>query len=114
MKQFVTTGDASHLQDKGYLEIPYPNPDRLAMIAGMPSIQGILAPEMGGKRGVNGPSLVPEWVSSVARWILGLVISSGSIIALLGAGLIGVGIYRLRGALEPIEGPRRHRVAGCP
>ena len=108
VKRFVTTGDVSHLQNKGYLEIPYPNPDRLAMIAAMPSIEGILAPELGGERGAYGPSLLPEWVSSLARWILGLVISSGSIIALAGAGMLGVGIYRLRSATEPSEGPRHH------
>ena len=41
-RAYVATGDFQHLQGKGYLEVPHPNPARLAAILAMPEIRSIL------------------------------------------------------------------------
>ncbi len=43
---FLKTGDASVLHGKPLFAIPYPDPDRLAMLASLPTIRGILPPEL--------------------------------------------------------------------
>ncbi|MEP9366142.1 hypothetical protein [Xanthobacter sp. VNH20] len=46
VRQYLATGDIAHLKDKPFLQVPYPNADRLAAILNMPEIRGILTPEL--------------------------------------------------------------------
>ncbi len=41
-RNYVATGDIHHLQDKPYLNVPHPSPERLAAILAVPEIRAIL------------------------------------------------------------------------
>ncbi|HEV8284101.1 MAG TPA: hypothetical protein VGQ09_07310 [Chitinophagaceae bacterium] len=45
-RNYLATGDSSHLKNKQYLQIPYPDPDRLALILSWPEIRKILPPDI--------------------------------------------------------------------
>ena len=42
LKNFLETGDFSHISDKQHLHVPYPDPERLSRIASDPTIRSIL------------------------------------------------------------------------
>lgn len=95
LRLYVTTGDAAHLHNKAPLEIPYPDPTHLAVVAGMPSIQGILPSELGGQSGTYVPSLLPKWVSNVFHSAFRIVLSNGLTFVLIGASVFCFGVYRV-------------------
>ena len=45
---YLDTGNIAALENKPFLDIPYPNPQRLAMIVSQPAIRAILPPELAG------------------------------------------------------------------
>jgi hypothetical protein len=49
LRAYLDTGDIKALENKPFLAIPYPNPQRLAMIASQPIIRALLPPELVGE-----------------------------------------------------------------
>jgi hypothetical protein len=47
VRGYMLTGDRAYLIDKEWLEVPYPNPERLEMLLQIPEIRGILPSELG-------------------------------------------------------------------
>jgi hypothetical protein len=47
LKNFLETGDFSHLSNKPHLDIPYPLPERLRQIVSDPTVRSILPPSLG-------------------------------------------------------------------
>ncbi|MFG1425471.1 hypothetical protein [Roseixanthobacter glucoisosaccharinicivorans] len=46
VRNYLATGDMAHLKGKPFLQVPYPNADRLASLLNLPEIRGILSPEL--------------------------------------------------------------------
>jgi hypothetical protein len=49
LRAYLVTGDIRALENKARLDIPYPDPQRLAQIASMPVIRGLLPPALVGQ-----------------------------------------------------------------
>jgi len=85
-KTFLQTGDISALQDKPFLDVPYPDPQRLAILLSEPTIRSILHPDLTG-RPLRQDLLLPVWLSKIIRDVLLLVMHSGRIFIGIGIGM---------------------------
>jgi hypothetical protein len=63
LRAFLETGDVRALENKPELQIPYPDPQRLAEIVSQPAIRAILPPAL-----VGGDSVVRAQAHGVARY----------------------------------------------
>ena len=62
-RAYVATGDFQHLQGKGYLEVPHPNPARLAAILAMPEIRSILPENIRASHPADVSPSMAGWIS---------------------------------------------------
>ena len=85
-KAFLQTGDISALQDRPRLDVPYPDPQRLAMLLSEPTTRSILHPDLTG-RPLRQDLLLPVWLSKTIRDVLLLVMHSGGIFIGIGIGM---------------------------
>lgn len=77
-KNFLATGDFSHLKDKPFLHVPYPDPQRLATILTTPEVRSILPANITGVSPSNGK------MDTSVTWLLSnffLAIGLGILIA---------------------------------
>ncbi|HQS50111.1 hypothetical protein V5G24_02470 [Xanthobacter sp. VTT E-85241] len=112
VRQYLATGDMAHLKDKPFLQVPYPNAERLASILNMPEIRGILPPEL-----VDDPA---------ARAAMQARLSSGGMFAPLAwkirtflpkagpyIGFAGIALYFLAGLAGCLLATRSERAQGA-
>lgn len=92
LSAFLASGDLSHLQNKSRLAVPYPDPMRLAAIAGDPTIRKILHPRLTGTR--VAPLSLPGGISTIARNAQVAVMRSGPLMVFFGFALFGYGAIR--------------------
>lgn len=86
MNVFLRTGDMSVLQGKRRLDVPYPDPQMLAMALSEPTIRSILHPALTG-RPLRQDLLLPLWLSKAIRDALLLLMQSGRIVIAIGIGM---------------------------
>jgi hypothetical protein len=66
LRAFIRTGDMSHLQNKPFLSIPYPNPQRLASLASDSTIRSLLVPDLTSNP-LRTDLLLPAWLTHLFR-----------------------------------------------
>jgi hypothetical protein len=84
VQNYQRSGDIIDLKDKPFLEIPYPDPMRLAMILSSPTIQKILPTHI--QKPASGISITVGRYDGVVEWLLShalLFIAVGVMIALV-------------------------------
>lgn len=88
MEEFFRSGDSlSVLQGKPYvIVLPYPIPERLAMLASDPTIQSIMHPALT-HQPLRRDLLLPLWLSKFIRDVLLLLMQSGQVIIGVGIGM---------------------------
>ena len=87
LRAFIQTGDMSHLKDKPYLEVPYPDPLRLASLAIDPTIRSLLVPSLSGEP-LRTDLLLPGWLTHLFRGGAILLLDMGQLMAGVGIGLL--------------------------
>jgi hypothetical protein len=91
VKQFLTTGKVADLKNKKRYSIPYPDPDRLAMILSWQEIKDILPTNV--RPAVNPPSVKSGRLDGTTNWMLAHYVWFG----LAGmVGLFAIAVYRVQ------------------
>ena len=83
---FMATGDISHIENKPFLDVPYPDPQRLASLAMDPSIRSILVPALTGAPPRRDLLLTRLGLTPALRAAARLVLDLGA--AFVGAGTL--------------------------
>jgi hypothetical protein len=118
VRGFVITGNPAHLQDKAYLDIPYPDVSRLIEFLSDPSIRSVLHPAITGKVFPSdpGPALIlPDALTACFRGLLIVVRLLAPAILMVGVlGFAVLAVFSIKGwvrsaLLSRWPAPRRGR-----
>ncbi|UFS77231.1 hypothetical protein LPB73_07595 [Tardiphaga sp. 37S4] len=105
LKAFLATSNIQSLQDKPYLHVPYPTPERLAQILAMPKIRAILPEELrpsDASTAALRTSMFPHTVVySLVKALKELTLRFGAVFLSLGIGLLLLCTVRLAGSSRP-------------
>lgn len=94
LRSFYATGDIEALRALPFFAIPYPDADRLAMIATNPTVKSVLHPEVTGQP-ASADLALPGPVTWVVRGAQLLLLRGGWLILLAGVTLMIVALARL-------------------
>ncbi|HEX5210335.1 MAG TPA: hypothetical protein VFW22_01190 [Pseudolabrys sp.] len=100
LRAFLASGDVRALEDKPDLQIPYPDPHRLADIASQPAIRAILPPVLVGEESAKRAQAhgIARYTGGAVEAIKDIASRWGFLLIPLGLALFLVGIKRQRDA----------------
>jgi hypothetical protein len=106
LRLFLNTGDVTTLQGKAGQAIPYPNADRLAKLASLPTIRGLLPVELvddpAAREAITRRLWMHGRLSRVAGWVHRSGALLGPYIVFLGVGMLfAVGLFASRPPRQP-------------
>jgi hypothetical protein len=116
LKNFLETGDLSHLSNKPHLHIPYPLPERLSQIASDPTVRSILPPSLGAKNNPFGKTrqklILRQAAARATARLKRLLLLYGPLLIPLGVAIFFlIGLHRVPSRLSGSSPPVVHRLS---